>query len=652
MKNEHLLRLLSKSFPNKASATGEIVRLKARMAMPKGTEYFFSDIHGEDRAFVHLVRSASGNIRRKIRDVYRSRLSERRQNDLASIIYDPDGALARFSSEVTEDRWVRETVLQLIEVARFISSKYPREDIRNKMPDRYATIMEELFYTNDGEIDRLDYYASIVDIIFNTNAEIDFIRELSLLIQRICVNHIHLVGDIFDRGPGPHRVLEELISFDKCDIQWGNHDVVWMGAALGNETCMMAVLRNALRYNTFDALEDGYSIHLRQLDDFAQEVYGDDPCERFQPRIYDENIYDIVDRNTAAKMHKAVSILEFKLEGQLIKRHPEYGMDDRIVLEKIDYANGTYVEDGVAYPMLDKNFPTIDPKNPLELTKREKELLRGLKASFLHSETLQRHLRFLYTKGSSYLCYNGNLLFHGCVPMTPDGEFESLTIGKKAFSGQALFEEINYLITQALYASPSSRIRQQAVDFMWYLWCGAKSPMFGKSKMATFENYFVNISALRKEHYNPYYKLSNDPAICDKILKEFGLPGEKSHIINGHVPVKLKDGQTAMRAGGKLFVIDGGIAKSYREKTGIAGYTLIFNSHHIALAQHNNAAALENEIETYSPEVHTVDRMAHRVLIGDTDQGAYYKERIEFLEELIKCYNLGIFREGLHKGNA
>lgn len=641
----HLMQMLAEQFPNRLAAKGEILRLQSKMQLPKGTEYFFSDVHGEDRAFLHLMRSASGNIRRKIRDVYRSRLSEAKQNELASIVYDPSNVLLKKLPFLSDERWVRETILQLVELARFIASKYPRDDIREKTPERYAEIMQELFFTNDGEIDRHDYYLAIISHIFAENAQFDFIVEICRMIQRICVNHIHIIGDIYDRGPGPHKIMEELIAFDRVDIQWGNHDIVWMGAALGNEACMASVLRNAIRYNGFDTVEDGYSIHIRQLNVFADAVYGNDPCELFRSKRFDENVYDIVDDDQAARMHKAVAILEFKLEGQLIKRHPEYGMDDRIVLEKIDYDRGIYVENGVEYPLLDRNFPTIDPKNPLALSPQEKDLLHALSASFIHSEPLRRHMEFLYSHGSSCLAYNDNLLFHGCIPMREDGSFDCLEVDGRSYCGKELMDFIDMMVTRAYFSPEYSKEKRDAVDFMWYLWAGKKSPMFGKSKMATFERYFIKDKSLHKESYNPYFKLSADEEVCLRILEEFGLDSKHSHIINGHVPVKTIHGEQPIRANGKLFVIDGGIAKSYHEKTGISGYTLIFNSHHIALAEHDDYEALQNEIENYSPKVSTVDRMEKRMLIGDTDQGKLYKERIDYLQLLIEAYTCGAIKE-------
>lgn len=645
MQNKHLMLMLADEFPNKLAANGEILRLEAKMHLPKGTEYFFSDVHGEDRAFLHLVRSASGNIRRKIRDVYRTRLSETRQNELASIIYDPRNALNKRKAFLGDPRWVRETILQLVEVARFIASKYPRDDIRAKIPQRYSEIIEELFFTNDGEIDRHAYYLAMIDSIIGEDGQFDFIVELCHSIQKICVNHIHIVGDIYDRGPGPHNIMEELIDFDQVDIQWGNHDIVWMGAALGNEACMASVLRNAIRYNGFDSLEDGYSIHIRILNDFAEVVYGDDPCELFKSKRFDENIYDIVDDDQAARMHKAVAILEFKLEGQLLKRHPEYDMDDRIVLEKIDYEKGVFIHEGIEYPLKDTNFPTIDPEDPLELSPQEKDLMRSIIASFTHSEPLKRHMQFMYSNGSTYLTYNDNLLYHGCIPMKEDGSYDEITIDGRTYGGKSLMDYIDYMVTQAYYAPKGSKQKNDAVDFMWYLWCGKKSPLFGKSKMATFERYFLDEKALHKEDYNPYFVLSDEEEVCLRILKDFGLTSKHSHIINGHVPVKASSGEKPMKGNGRLFVIDGGIAKSYHKKTGINGYTLIFNSHHIALAEHDDYDALQNEIETYSPNVTTVDRMDSRMLIGDTDEGKMYRERIGFLKGLMRAYTRGEIKE-------
>lgn len=652
MENRMLRNMLAERFPNRRAAMGEIMRLKTQMLLPKGTEYFFSDVHGEDRAFIHLLRSASGNIRRKIRDVYRSRLPEWEQNEIASLIYYPEKTLQKNKDRLDDERWVRRKILELVEVARFIASKYPRSLIRQKVPARYTDLFEELFLIYDGEIDRRDYYYALIDAVIEEDNAYDFICALSYAIQRISVYHIHLVGDIFDRGPGPDKIIEELISFADVDIQWGNHDVVWMGAALGNETCMMAVMRNAIKYNTFDVLEDGYSIHLRALNDFAMQFYGDDPCEYFKPRIYDENVYNVVSESRAAQMHKAIAILEFKLEGQLLERHPEYKMADRIVLKKIDWESMEYVDDdGERFPLRDTNFPTIDPKDPLKLTKEEEELVFNIHASFIHSERLQRHIRFLFTKGSCYKVMNGNLLYHGCIPLTEDGEFDGIQVDGKFYAGKELMDYVDYMMTRAYYGPSTTEKDPEAIDFIWYLWCGAKSPMFGKSRMSSFENYFVGNKKLAHEAMNPYFALCDHEDIVDKILKEFGLGTEHTHVINGHVPVKIKEGQTPQRANGKLFVIDGGIAKSFHTKTGIAGYTLIYNSHHIALAEHQDFAGLTNDLERYSPHVETVDRYPSRVLIRDTDRGKEYAELILALQKLMDAYTQGVLKEKLEKEN-
>lgn len=646
MADELLMDILSKRFPNKKEAVGEIIRLRTQMAMPKGTEYFFSDIHGEDRAFIHLLRSASGNIRRKIHDVYCSRLSPERQKELGTLVYDPVNFLEKRKNLLQDSRWVRNTILELVEVARYISSKYTQSSIEEKFPERYQEVLHELFVTNDGEIDRRAYYDAIITAILDENAQEDFLICLCTMMQRICVNHIHILGDIFDRGPGPHKIIEELIQFGNAvDIQWGNHDAEWIGAALGNQALQMSVLRSATKYNTFDALEDGYDIHLRALNNFATKYYADDPCDRFQLKVYDENVYDIVDRDHAYRMHKACAILQFKLEGQLIERHPEYGMDDRNVLKKVDWDTMEYVDQGKRYPLKDKNFPTVDPKDPLKLNADEIELLNGINASFLHSERLQRHMTYLFNHGSTYLAMNGNLLFHGCVPMEQDGRYLSLDYEGKSYQGKALLDKIDYEVTQAYYAPEHSSIKKNSVDFMWYVWCGPKSPMFGKSKMATFENYFVGDKELCHEDLNPYYALTYDPEVCEKILEEFGLDRKKSHIINGHIPVKIKDGENPIRANGRLFVIDGGIAKAYQEKTGLAGYTLIFNSHHLALAEHKDYVKITDDLESYAPQVRTVDRYARRFLTGDTDQGRIYQTQIDQLRKLIEAYNNGVLKE-------
>lgn len=650
--NSKYLNLLAEHYPDRRAVRGKMLGLHAKLQMPKGTEYYFSDLHGEDGAFIHLLRSASGNIRTKIRELYDNMLPEKEQNQLANLIYDPEKVLAlvRSNGRMTEE-WVRITIVRLADICRYISAKYPREDVQSKMPKEYAAVINEFLYVGPGDVDRNKLYNEIVAFIIKDNSQEDFITAFCFLIQKICVNHLHIIGDIFDRGKGPHRIMEELIDFDNVDVQWGNHDVQWMGAAAGNKVCMCSVLRVGVSYNNFDALEDGYGFNLRALSNFATDFYGDDPCQRFQPKILDENKYDLVDTQLAARMHKAIAILQFKLEGQLLERHPEYGMEDRIVLKKVDWDRMVYLHEGKEYPLLDTHFPTIDPKNPLALTQQEEELMNVIEASFKHSEPLRRHIEFLYSHGAMYLCANNNLLFHGCIPMEEDGSFSSITLGGQKLSGKALMDKIGRGMVRAYYGDGADKATRDARDFMWYLWCGPKSPLFGKSKMATFENFFVTDKSIRKEVYNPYYQLSsNKVEICEKILEEFGLDPETAHIINGHVPVKIKDGETPVKAKGKLFVIDGGISKAYQPKTGIAGYTLIFNSHYLALAEHRNFEQIENDMGSYTPNIQVVDVMPRRLTVADTDEGRQIRVRIEDLGELLEAYESGIIKEKRFNG--
>lgn len=653
MKNHKYLRLLAREYPNISAATGEIVRLKAYCDLPKGTEYFFSDLHGEDGAFIHLMRSASGTIRSKIRELYGNTLPEREQNQLANLIYDADKVLHLVSDKgLLDEEWIRFTIIRLSELLRYVSSKQARQAIREKMPPEYAEVITELLYSYNGDFDRETYFNSIIASIISAGAAKSFIRSMCLMIQRVAVHSIHIIGDIFDRGKAPNRIMEALIDFKRVDFQWGNHDIQWMGAAAGNEVCICSVIRANIAYNNFDAIEDGYSINLRALSSFAQDIYHDDPCERFIPRVLDENIYDVVDINLAAKMHKAIAVLMFKLEAKLLKEHPEYQMDDRRCIEFTDFRRMVHVVDGKEYPMLDTNFPTVDPDDPTRLSADEEALLVALKSSFRHSEPLHRHIAFLYNNGSSYKIANNNLLFHGCIPMTKEGDFDSIEMNGQTYSGKSLMDFISDMTTQAYYGEKAHEDHQNAVDFMWYLWCGPKSPMFGKSKIATYENYFVDDKALRKEVYNPYYSLSEREDICDKILFEFGLHNVHAHIINGHVPVKIKDGERPVKANGKLFVIDGGISKAYQPKTGIAGYTLIFNSHHLALAEHHSFQQIENDMGSYTPKITIEDVMERRMLNADTDRGKLLLEKIEDLRSLIEAYREGAIKEKLRVDTA
>lgn len=642
MRDIAYLRLLAREYPSIKSASSEIINLMAICGLPKGTEYFFSDLHGEYEAFIHLLRSASGIIRVKIRETFGYIIPETEQMALANLIYYPERNLARLTHEGrnTAD-WQRITIHRLVEISKVIASKYTRSKVRKKLPKEFAYIIDELLHVDYTDENKRLYYEEIIRSITETDVADKFVIALCELIQNLAIDSLHIIGDIFDRGPRADIIMNELMRFHDVDIQWGNHDISWMGAAAGNPACVCNVLRIAISYNSFDVLEDGYGINLRPLSMFAAKVYHDDPCVRFTPKILDQNIYDAVDPGLAAKMHKAIAIIQFKVESQIIKRHPGYKMDDRLLLEAVDYEKGTVMIDGKEYPMLDMAFPTIDPHYPLKLTQEEEELLHTLVMSFMHSDLLRKHIRFLYSNGALYKCYNNNLMYHGCIPMREDGSFDSMICNGEALSGKALMDYISEQIRQGYFLEEDDLDKENARDFLWYLWCGAKSPVFGKDKMCTFENYFVEDKSTHKERMNPYYKLSQNEDVCVKILDEFGLPADGSHIINGHVPVKIKDGETPVKGGGKLFVIDGGLSKAYQKHTGIAGYTLIYNSHHLALAEHMPFDPSQEN----TPRVSIVEKMKTRVMVGSTDKGEELKIRISDLQELVAAYRRGDLKE-------
>lgn len=642
MRDLAYLKLLAREYPSLKAASSEIINLMAICSLPKGTEYFFSDLHGEYEAFIYLLRSASGIIREKIRETFGHIIPEDAQMELANLIYYPDRNLARLAQEGRDTGdWQRITMNRLVQICREVSSKYTRSKVRKKMPKEFAYIIDELLHVDYNDENKRVYYQEIIHSIIETQVADKFIVALCELIQNLTIDNLHIIGDIFDRGPRADIIMNELMQFHDVDIQWGNHDISWMGAATGNSACVCNVLRIAISYNSFDVLEDGYGINLRALSMFAAKTYRDDPCERFIPKILDQNICDAVDPGLAAKMHKAIAVIQFKVEGQIIKRHPEYKMEDRLLLEAIDYHEGTVAIGDNRYPMLDMEFPTIDPTCPLQLTKEEEELLNTLVLSFRHSDLLHKHIRFLYSHGALYKCYNGNLLYHGCIPMRADGSFEEMICDGEALSGRTLMDYIGEQIHKAYFLSDGSQKKEDARDFMWYLWCGAKSPVFGKDKMTTFEHYFVAEKATHKEHLNPYYKLSQSEEVCDRILEDFGLPCRSSHIINGHMPVKIKDGETPVKANGKLFVIDGGLSKAYQKCTGIAGYTLIYNSRHLALAEHKPF----NPNHESTPKVSIVEKMKNRVMVGDTDKGRELQEMIDDLQDLVMAYRRGDIKE-------
>lgn len=645
MRDLDYLKLLAKEYPTVRLACSEIINLRAIMGLPKGTEYFFSDLHGEYEAFLHLLKSSSGIIREKIRQTFGYIIPEEEQMDLANLIYYPDRAMNKMTlaGKNTED-WQKVTIYRLVRICKEVSSKYTRSKVRKKMPLEFTYAIDELLHVDDNDENKKVYYSEIIQTILDVEIADKFIIALCELIQNLTIDNLHIIGDIFDRGPRADIIMNALMRFHDVDIQWGNHDISWMGAATGNLASICVVLRIAISYNSFDVLEDGYGINLRPLSMFAANVYRDDPCLRFQPKILDENIYDAVDPGLAAKMHKALAVMQFKMEGQIIKRHPDYQMEERMLLNHVNFEKGTVTIGGKEYPMLDMNFPTVDPKDPLRLTAEEEELLNTLALSFKHSELLHRHIKFLYSHGALYKCCNSNLLYHGCIPMKKDGSFEEMVIDGVSYSGKALMDFIDQRIQKAYFLPETDPEKAKCRDFIWYLWCGAKSPVFGKDRMTTFEHYFVEDKATHKENMNPYYRLSQEEEYCDKILKEFGLPTKGSHIINGHVPVKIKDGETPVKAGGKLYVIDGGLSKAYQSKTGIAGYTLIYNSHHLALAEHKSFDPTKEN----TPKVSIVEKMKRRVMVADTDMGVILAAQIEDLKELVHAYREGILKERVH----
>ena len=642
------LRLLGHEFPDADSTAAEIINLSAILGLPKGNEYFFSDIHGEYRSFIHLLRSASGVVRARIREIFGNFMPETEQLALANLIYYPNETLARKHREggIT-DEWYRITIHQLVIFCRSAGSKYTRSKVRKETPSTYCYAIDELIHIDENDRNKKLYYQEIINAVIATEAADDFIVALCDLVHSLLIDSLHIIGDLFDRGPRADYVVDELMMFHDVDLQWGNHDVSWMGAACGNGACIATVLRIATSYNSFDVLEDGYGINLRPLSMFAAEVYKNDPCKCFKPHLLDKNEYDSVDPELAAKMTKAITIIQQKLEGQLIMRHPEYNQDDRLMLHRINYEKGTIDYFGTEYPLKDTNFPTVDPKDPYKLSEGEETLVETLTYSFLHSKRLQKHMRYIYSHGSMYKVCNNNLLFHGCIPMNEDGEFITWETADGRFSGKALMDYLEGRIIDAYFLDEDEDPvrKQNSIDLMWYLWTGPVSPLFGKDKMATFENIFIGVPELSKETYNAYYRYSQNEEVCGRILNEFGLDPRRGHIINGHVPVKVAKGEKPVKAGGKLYVIDGGLSKAYQKKTGIAGYTLIFGSRNIELAEHRPYV----EGGENTPNLYITEAMPQRLLVADTDNGRRIKSQIEDLRELLECYRQGLIKEKAKK---
>ena len=644
------LKLLRRQYPTAREASVEIIRLRAVLQLPKGTEHFLSDIHGEHAAFLHMLRNASGVIKQKIADLYRDVLPSHERDMLCTLIYYPEEKLGLLKRQgVVNGEWYRITILRLMEIARLMTVKYTRTHVRAALPADLGELLEELLLREPVH-DKQLYYSEMIDSITECGQSDAVIIELSRIIQYLAIDRLHIIGDIYDRGPRADLIMDALMAHHSVDVQWGNHDIVWMGAAAGSRACIAQVLVTQVKYGNLDALEVGYGISLRALATFADTVYADDPCAEFLPRTVEGDATE--DSMELARMHKAAAVLLFKLEGQLLLRHPEYGMQERLLLGRIDYSAGTIALGGRTLPLSSCRFPTIDPADPYALSEGEREVMERMQAAFEHSDKLQAHVKFLFAAGSMYLSVNGNLLYHGCIPMDEDGGFMELPLdvgdGRRPRGREAL-DAAERLVRQGYFARAGSRARRDGQDFMYYLWCGPASPLFGKARMATFERYFVDDPEARSERKNPYYALVDSEDAARRILAAFGLNPDTGHIINGHVPVQVKKGESPIHAGGRLLVIDGGLSRAYQSVTGIAGYTLIFTSHALLMVAHqpfeSTTRAITDEQDIHSVQT-VVEQMPRRLRIADTDQGARLRERIEDLTGLTEAFASGAIKEG------
>lgn len=668
MTDERYLRLLSEKFPNAQAVITELINLRAILSLPKGTEHFVSDLHGASMAFIHMIKNASGVVRRKVDEVYGDTMAEEEKRALCALIYYPDerieiikrfyageqvDSIISLNSQICElktlNDWYRIRLHQVVDIARAVTIKYSRSKVEKLLQPEYAYIIRELLHESRLEQkDRQTYYNAIIDAIIETGCADQLIIVISYLIHSLTIDTLHIVGDIFDRGSGAAKILDVLSTVRDYDIQWGNHDIEWMGAMAGNWALIATVLRVSIRYANIETLEEGYGINLLPLANFAMTVYGDDPCTIWQTKDFENNPRLTRSAQLMAKMHKAISIIQFKLEGQTVLRHPEWHMNHRALLDKIDFEAGTITIEDKTYPLTDTNLPTIDPAQPYELSQYELDLMNQLARSFRKSEKMQRHLRLLYEHGSLYLVHNGFLLYHAAIPLNADGSFSEAEVFGKRVSGKALMDRTDEIIRQAYYGV--GQTKQNALDYLLYLWEGEFSPLYNKDKMTTFERYFIADKAPQKEKKGAYFTLSDDEKVCEAILKEFGLDPTTGRIINGHVPVRTIKGETPIRANGKRFVIDGGFSKPYQEKTGIAGYTLIYNSHGIQLVEHESFESREQAILSGS-DIHNrtllQDFSGQRMHIKDTDKGKELLEQINSLEQLLQAYRSGTLRERL-----
>lgn len=644
------ISLLSQSFPTIADASTEIINLEAILNLPKGTEHFLADIHGESEAFQHVLKNASGNIKRKVNELFAGNIRESEKQELCTLIYYPEQKLELVKAVETDiDDWYRITIHQLVRICRDVSSKYTRSKVRRSLPADFSYIIEELLHESADDTDKAAYVNVIVDTIITTGRADDFIIALSTVIQHLAIDQLHILGDIYDRGPGAHIIMDAMRNYHNWDIQWGNHDIVWMGAAAGNDACIANVLRLSLRYGNLATLEDGYGINLMPLATFAMETYDDDPCTEFETRSTDEsNVHTPKTLKLLAKMHKAISIIQFKLEGALIESHPEWNMDHRRLLHRIDREKGTVRIDGTTYEMCDTMLPTVDPADPYRLTPEELHLVHKLHHSFTVSTSLKRHMDALLSHGCMYGLCNNNLLFHASMPLNEDGSLKEVEVNGEKYKGKALMTAIGMLLRSAFNEDTPAAEREYARDFYWYMWCGPDSPLYDKERMTTFERYFIKDSESHKEGKGWYYKLRENEQVCEMILDEFGAKGSDRHIINGHVPVRTGKGESPIRAGGRLMVIDGGFAKAYHKTTGIAGYTLIYHSSNFELVEHEPFTSVEEAVSNGTDIVRTtkmVEQTARRKCVRDTDKGLVLQSQIDELSELLYAFRHGMIKE-------
>lgn len=641
------LGILAEKFPTIQSVCTEIINLEAILNLPKGTEHFLSDLHGEYESFLHILKNASGVIKTKIDETFKNDMTQEERRKLATLIYYPKEKLELIKKETDNmDEFYRITLFRLIKICKVVGSKYSRSKVRKAIPKDYQYIIDELLHSNQDVYDKGSYYDKIIDSIISLGRADAFIIAASGLIQQLAVDHMHIIGDIYDRGPGPHIIIDELMKYHSIDIQWGNHDIIWMGAAAGSEPCIFNVIRICARYNNLDILEEGYGINIRTITEFAMEEYGGRESPIFKPKNIDEKNSQF-DKIVMEKTQQAAAIIQFKLEGKIIKRHPEYEMDDRLLLDKINYKKGRININGKTYNLIENYFPTIYTDNPYELSPKEEEVVRKLVKSFKNSEKLQRHIQFLYSKGNIYKIFNDNLLIHGCVPMDTDGEFVTTKVNGRELKGKEFLDYIEKVAREGYFEEEGSEKRENGKDFLWYLWCGKNSPIFCKDKMKTFERYYLEEKETWEEIKNPFYDFENDESISIKVLKEFGIDPSKGHIICGHIPVKFKEGESPIKANGKLFIIDGGLSKAYQKTTGIAGYTLRYSSYGLTLVAHEPFTSKENAIINET-DLHSEKQLVEKVerkRINDTDKGKELRSQIADLEKLLEAYKSGIISE-------